>query len=102
MVLAPRVTARGAFLGYDMTSNTTGVACLFTITGLVLAQGGLLLVAGVGSEALVEQLRDDIDLLLILSGVITTALVTTIGILWRSLRASQNEFIKTLKKIKDN
>ena len=85
-----------------MNSNTKSVVCLCTITGLVLAEGGLLLAAGVGSEELVAQLRNDIDLLLVLSGVITTALVTTIGILWRSLRASQNEFIKTLKKLKDN
>ena len=84
-----------------MTSNTKIATCLFTIAGLVLAEGGLLFAAA-GNEALVAQLRDDIDLLLILSGIITSALVTTVGILWRSLRISQNEFIKTLKKLKDN
>jgi hypothetical protein len=85
-----------------MPSNFRIKLCLVTIVTLVVAQGGLLWGAGVGNEELVKQLRSDIDLILGLSGVIITALVTTIGILWRALRSSQNEFIETLKSLKND
>ena len=69
---------------------------------LVLGEGVVLYAAGIGQEGLVEQLRSDIDLILSLSGAIVAGLVATIGILWRALRSSQNEFIETLKTLKDN
>lgn len=75
--------------------------CLIIIVGLVLGEGVVLYAAGIGQEGLIEQLRADIDLILGLSGAIIAGLVTTIGILWRTLRSSQSEFIETLKNIKD-
>lgn len=85
-----------------MKPNKKSAMCLMVITGLVLAQGGVLLAAGFASDELVRQLRSDIDLLLGISGAIVTALVTTVGILWRTLRAGQREFIETLKQLKDS
>lgn len=85
-----------------MPPNKKSAMCLIVITGLVLAQGGVLLAAGFASDELVRQLRSDIDLLLGISGAIVTALVTTVGILWRTLRAGQREFIETLKQLKDS
>ena len=85
-----------------MRPNRQSALCLLVITGLVFVQGGVLLAAGVGSDELIRQLRSDIDLLLGISGAIVTALVATIGILWRTLRAGQREFIETLKKLKEN
>lgn len=76
--------------------------CLLIIVGLVLLESGVLLAAGTANEELVEQLRSDIDMILGISGVIQTALIATIGILWNSLRSSQREFIKTLKQLKDD
>lgn len=82
-----------------MTSNRKIVLCLSIILALIVAECGVLYAAGVGSDALVQQLRSDIDLILCVSGAIVAALITTVGILWRTLRASQSEFIATLKKI---
>ena len=76
--------------------------CLISILVLVLGEGVILYAAGIGQDGLVEQLRDDIDLLLGTSGAIVAGLVTTIGILWRALRSSQNEFIETLKSLKES
>ena len=53
-----------------MKPNKQSAVCLLVIIGLVLAQGGVLLAAGVGSDELVRQLRSDIDLLLGISGAI--------------------------------
>jgi hypothetical protein len=75
--------------------------CLLIIVGLVLGEGVVLYAAGIGQEGLIDQLRADIDLILGVSGAMIAGLVTTIGILWQSLRASQNEFIETLKDLKD-
>lgn len=104
MVLAPRASARGAFLwnSEKMTSSKKITTCLIIILILVLAEGGLLIAAGVGNEELVSQLRSDIDLILGATGAVVTALVATIGILWRALRSSQREFIETLKKIHED
>lgn len=74
--------------------------CLGVILVLICAQGGLLVAAEMSNPELVRQLRADIDLILVSSGAIMTALVTTVGILWGALRSSQREFIQTLKRIK--
>lgn len=85
-----------------MSSGKRINVCLTVIVVLALTEGSLLLAAGMGNDVLVDQLRSDIDLILGATGVIVTALVTTIGILWRSLRSSQREFIETLKRLKDD
>ena len=85
-----------------MRPNRKIALCLIMIVCLVLAQGGVLLAAGVGSDELVRQLRSDIDLILGASSAIMAALVVTIGILWRALQASRREFIETLKTLKDD
>ena len=84
-----------------MKPNTKIALCLVVILLLIFAQGGVLLAAGIGSEELVRQLRSDIDLLMGISGSIIVVLMTTVGILWKSLRASQREFIETLKTLKE-
>ena len=81
-----------------MTHNQKIAACLIVITGLVLAQGGLLM----GSEELVSQLRSDIDLLLTISGAIVTTLLATVGILWKQLKNSQSAFIEELKRFRED
>jgi len=85
-----------------MTPNRKIALCLIMIVCLVLAQGGVLLAAGMGSDELVRQLRSDIDLILGASSAIMAALVVTIGILWRALQASRREFIETLKTLRED
>ena len=72
--------------------------CLYFIVVCTLLEGAVLFAATSGNDALVEQLRVDIDLILTTSGVIIAALVSTVGLLWRALRSNQQEFIETLKQ----
>lgn len=73
--------------------------CLWLIVGLSLLEGAVLYAATSGSDALVEQLRDDLDLVYTVSAAIIGALVATVTVLWRALRTNERDFVETLKAL---